>query len=278
MRARSVLFTLFGDVVRPAGGEAWLATITAAMGLLDIQPPTVRTALHRMTGEGWVAPRREGRYSAYTLTPRGVARLEEAAERIYRLRSLPWDGRWRLLAAPALPAATRPELEWVGYGELQPGLWVSPHDHAGALDGMDLGEGTLRFDRAASRADAAIADRVWDLAGLADQHRRFLADWEPLASAPPSDPAAAMALRLQLVHRWRKFLFTDPGLPDDVLPDDWPGHRAAELFAHVYEALREPSWRWYHDAQDRLGAGSAPDVPDESPFAAGLAALARPDA
>ena len=35
MRARSALFTLFGDVVRPMGGEAWLSTITA---LGDIRP------------------------------------------------------------------------------------------------------------------------------------------------------------------------------------------------------------------------------------------------
>ena len=41
MRARSALFTLFGDVVRPMGGEAWLSTITAAMGTLafDIADP-----------------------------------------------------------------------------------------------------------------------------------------------------------------------------------------------------------------------------------------------
>ena len=32
------------------------------------------------------------------------------------------------------------------------------------------------------------------------------------------------------MHEWRKFLFLDPGLPDAVLPDGWPGHRAARLF------------------------------------------------
>jgi phenylacetic acid degradation operon negative regulatory protein len=33
------------------------------------------------------------------------------------------------------------------------------------------------------------------------------------------------------VHEWRKFLFADPGLPDDLLPRDWPGRAAADLFA-----------------------------------------------
>jgi phenylacetic acid degradation operon negative regulatory protein len=32
------------------------------------------------------------------------------------------------------------------------------------------------------------------------------------------------------VHEWRKFLFSDPGLPPQLLPPRWPGTQAAELF------------------------------------------------
>jgi phenylacetic acid degradation operon negative regulatory protein len=32
------------------------------------------------------------------------------------------------------------------------------------------------------------------------------------------------------VHEWRKFLFTDPGLPAALLPVQWPGRQAAALF------------------------------------------------
>ncbi len=39
-----------------------------------------------------------------------------------------------------------------------------------------------------------------------------------------------------LVHEWRKFLFTDPGLPAELLPRDWVGHEAATFFAE--EAAR----------------------------------------
>ena len=38
------------------------------------------------------------------------------------------------------------------------------------------------------------------------------------------------ALRSILVHQWRKFLFSDPGLPAALLPPAWPGHDAARLF------------------------------------------------
>jgi phenylacetic acid degradation operon negative regulatory protein len=35
---------------------------------------------------------------------------------------------------------------------------------------------------------------------------------------------------VRLVDAWRRFPFLDPGLPDDLLPDAWVGHRAAEVF------------------------------------------------
>ncbi len=47
-----------------------------------------------------------------------------------------------------------------------------------------------------------------------------------------ADPAdeQAFAVRSRLVHEWRKFLFRDPGLPATLLPEDWPGTRAARFF------------------------------------------------
>lgn len=283
MKARSALFTLFGDVVRPAGGEAWLATITACMQTVGFRREAVRTALHRMTAEGWVTPRREGRYAAYQLTDRGVARLEEAAARIYRLRSQAWDGRWRLLLAPSLAEAeVVATLRWIGYGQVQPGVWAHPHPHpeaarrllAGTGAGAGAGAGAATWVEAATVADdARLAAAAWSLADLQALHEGFIAQWG--ATAIPSVPAEAFALRLRLVHGWRKFLFLDPGLPAELLPRDWPGFAAAGVFRDTYEALRASSWAYFHDLQ-RQGppGGSAPGVVDDaSPFARGLAAL-----
>ena len=48
---------------------------------------------------------------------------------------------------------------------------------------------------------------------------------------------AAFAARFHLVHEWRKFLFADPGLPPEMLPADWPGQAAADLFAREADRL-----------------------------------------
>jgi phenylacetic acid degradation operon negative regulatory protein len=278
VKARSALFTLFGDVVRPAGGEAWLSTITACMQTVGFRSEAVRTALHRMTAEGWVEPRREGRYSAYQLTGRGVARLEEAAARIYRLRSQAWDGRWRLLLAPEVTdRETVATLEWLGYGHLQPGVHVHPHAHPATAVALIERAGVTAtwLDEATVGDDVSMARRAWPLTDLEARHRAFLDRWD--ATAVPDDPSETFALRLQLVHEWRKFLFLDPGLPADVLPDGWPGARAADRFAEVYEALRPASWAYYAQLQrDAPGGGDASRIADaDSPFARGLDALGQ---
>lgn len=275
MRARSALFTLFGDVVLPSGGEAWLRDITAAMATVEVNAAAVRTALHRMAVEGWVEPRREGRFAAYQLTDRGEHRLRDAANRIYRLRSARWDGRWHLLASQALASRAEvvAELEWVGFGRLQPGLWVSPHDHAElvgrVLEGVE--PAPILFSRAGSSEDATIAGRAWDLDGLRGQHVAFLERWRDLPA--PADDEAAFRLRLQLVHQWRKFLFEDPGLPDEVLPEGWEGHEAARVFKDTYEQLLEPSWRWWAALR---AEGDALELDGRNPFARGLAAIGSP--
>jgi phenylacetic acid degradation operon negative regulatory protein len=276
VRARSALFTVFGDVVRPTGGEAWLPVISGCMATLGFSGQAVRTALHRMAAEGWVEPRREGRYAAYRLTARGVARLDEAAARIYRLRSLDWDGRWRLVLAPGLVAPPAvAELGWIGYGRLQPGVWVHPHPHPQAARALLRRQGVAAtwVDEAAVVDGAALASSAWALEDLRARLLAFLDEWADVAVPP--DGATALGLRLRLVHRWRSFLFLDPGLPVEVLPADWPGSAAARRFAEVYGAVRERSWAHVAALQAEV-PGTAPLEPLadlRDPFARGLAAM-----
>lgn len=287
MRARSALFTLFGDVIRPAGGDAWLTTITACMGALSFTPEATRTALHRMAAEGWVAPTRIGRFAAYRLTDPGVDRLEEAAARIYRLRAADWDGRWHLLVCPAAgrDAGITRELRWTGHGRLSADVWISPHEQGERLTRLlnlhDLAGSAVRFD-AGPTADAAENQRIvavaWDLTELREAHAEFIERWAGVRA--PLDDTSAFTTRIRLVHHWRSFLFLDPGLPAELLPADWLGHDAAELFRTLYEAVDAGAWRYY----DRLTASAPPLHGDgaiprasrrlgDNPFAHGLDAL-----
>lgn len=272
MRARSALFTLFGDVVRPAGGEVWLTSLTGCMDALGFTPEATRTALHRMAAEDWVEPRRTGRYASYRLTARGEDRLEEAAARIYRLRDADWDGSWRLLVSPAIgrtPALTR-ALRWMGFGQLSADTWISPHPHGARLTAVmaehDL-SGAMHFvtdpgDEAPQR-DREIVACAWDLEALHDAQEAFVRRWSDVAA--PAGRREAFRVRIMLVHDWRAFLHLDPGLPHSLLPDEWLGDVAAARFREVYEAVEAPAWAYFEglvtSAPAHVANGQHPALP-----------------
>jgi phenylacetic acid degradation operon negative regulatory protein len=74
--------------------------------------------------------------------------------------------------------------------------------------------------------------RAWDLDALGRAYQDWLG-WARLlvtGAGPGVSDEVVFGLRSRLVHEWRKFLFTDPGLPAALLPAAWPGRQAADFF------------------------------------------------
>jgi phenylacetic acid degradation operon negative regulatory protein len=46
---------------------------------------------------------------------------------------------------------------------------------------------------------------------------------------------------VRLLTDWRRLPYLDPGLPAELLPADWTGVRAADLFFALRERLEEPA-------------------------------------
>jgi phenylacetic acid degradation operon negative regulatory protein len=245
MNARSALFDLYGDHLRSRGRQAPVAALVRLLAALDIAAPAVRTAVSRMVRQGWLEPVRLPRGRGYALTPKAVRRLDEAGRRIYRGEP-GWDGRWHVLVLGRVAERARRErlragLTFLGYAPLDTAAarvsgwsttWLSPHASE-ELDALLDAEG-IRAERfvAAYQGDArGLVARAWDLDGLARAYERWIAEAEKLVAAyPGTSDEQAFAVRSMLVHEWRKFLFRDPGLPAGLLPDDWPGARAARFF------------------------------------------------
>jgi phenylacetic acid degradation operon negative regulatory protein len=235
VHARSALFDLYGDHLRSRGGQAPVAALVRLMEPLDISAAAVRTAISRMVRQGWLEPVRLYVGPGYRLTERASRRLDDAAARIYRTRRRTWDGCWDLLVVepPAARSArdrVRTGLGFLGYAALSDSTWIA----AGASPEADrlLEAEHAGFTRFAAGDDhpAERAARAWDLDTLAAAYTDWLKVAEALANEPTDEDEGAFAIRSLLVHEWRKFLFTDPGLPAELLPADWPGHAAARFF------------------------------------------------
>jgi phenylacetic acid degradation operon negative regulatory protein len=247
MHARSALFDVYGDHLVTHGHLAAVADLVRLLAPLGIAAPAVRTAISRMVTQGWLEPATVDGARGYAATAQAVRRLEESANRIYQRQPRSWDGSWQLVfVAPYADRATRAavlrDLPFLGYAELADRVWVSPFARA-ELDATLHRVGasaTTAVAEAFEPADAPV--QAWDLKALAAAYTDWMreaADMVEADLAAHDDPEeAAYAARFRLVHEWRKFLFTDPGLPPELLPPDWPGHRASAYFQAEGERLR----------------------------------------
>src|SRR2546421_10643397 len=226
LNPRSLLFTLYGDYVHPLRQQdVRVGALVRLASELHVTGSALRTALSRMTREGWLAADRDGGPARYRLSPRGRELIEEGIGRIYGRHRAAWDGRW-LLVSYSLPEPRRGQrdrlrqgLSFLGLGSLGNGLFVSPHDlrarvrelirRYGVEQEVTMHHGTLEWP-----ADPAqVVARAWDLERLGARYGDFLdRTRRDLAGASPSDDRDAFRRRFLLTHEFRRFPFSDPDL------------------------------------------------------------------
>ena len=251
MHARSALFDVYGDHLHDRGHQAPVAGLIRLLDPVGVAAPAVRTAISRMVSEGWLEPVALEGGRGYRATDRAIRRLDEAADRIYRQTDRTWDGSWQLVFVTpphdrAARVRLRADLAFVGYAELAADVWVSPFPRRELTSVLQHSGGTARTAHA-DRFDPPPTE-AWDLSAL----RTAYDAWPAAALATVQrherthdDPdKAAFAARFHLVHEWRKFLFADPGLPDELLPRDWPGRSASEAFDREAKRLKPAADRF----------------------------------
>ena len=262
MQARSALFDLYGDYLRPRGGRAPVAALVRLLAPLGIAAPAVRTAVSRMVRQGWLHPLRMVSGPGYLLTPKAARRLDEAAARIYRTGRSGWDGRFDLVVLHG-PLARRDaaRLAFLGYGALGDHAWLAPRavEQVDAVL-VDAGVAYERFSAShaiGSPGTADVVGRAWDLAELARSYEEFVTDLRPVVTAVTtrSQDEEAYTARFRLVHAWRTFLFRDPQLPAALLPPRWPGASAAVFFDRHATRLRPAADRYVERCLQSTGRG-----------------------
>jgi phenylacetic acid degradation operon negative regulatory protein len=257
LKARSLVFDLYGDYLRYSGGQVRLRGLVTLLDCFGIPDATTRVAAARLRKEGWLAADREGRETVYSLTESAWQMLDEGRDRIFQRATGPWDGQWHMViyqvpeTERALRERLRRRLAWFGFGPLSPSVWLSPHNRGRQVidDFADYPAAQLdsfRSRSAGNGADRDIAARAWDLAALERDYRDLLARYSPRLAGYRSgalDERAALVERMRLINDYRHFPFRDPDLPAELLPDGWPGRQAHEVFLQAHGLLRAPAER-----------------------------------
>ena len=257
VRTQFLIFTLFGDYVMARGGKIWTSHLLELMGLLDVGERAVRSALSRMTRRKWLESTRRGRHSQYSLTAKGRALLEEGAQRIFEPIYADWDGRWQIVLY-SLPERKRParhalrtHLTWLGFGRLASGAWISPHNRVAEMEnafrelGIEANAQMFCGHYVGPASAKAFIQQCWDMEDLSNHYQDFITryaqEYEDCCDQHQRqqalDPKFCFTRRFWLTHEFQSLPLKDPNLPPSLLPADWIGFTARELFANYRNLL-----------------------------------------
>ncbi|MCB1437732.1 MAG: phenylacetic acid degradation operon negative regulatory protein PaaX [Rhodobiaceae bacterium] len=280
LRANPAIITIFGDTVLPHGGEIWLGSLIALAAPLGIAPRLVRTGVYRLSQQGWLTSRKQGRRAYYTIAEQSMDKFAEATRRFYAMENAPWDGEWRLVQLPSDISASRRhalvrELGWLGFGQIGPALYAHPTETTATI-ARTLARHKLSDRAFVFRAHLAefvsgehvhrVAKQAWNLSALKQDYERFIAAFSPigetLADGAPICEEDAYALRILLMLEHRRILLKDPVLPAALLPEDWLGPAALELTANIYRRIVPAADRFLLSNLETW-SGSVPPPPPE---------------
>ncbi|HTY33284.1 PaaX family transcriptional regulator C-terminal domain-containing protein [Mycobacterium sp.] len=231
MTARSVVLSVLLGAHPACATAAELIRLTADFG---IKETALRVALTRMVGAGDLIRSADG----YRLSDRLLARQRRQDDAMHP-RTRPWRGDWVVLIVTSVggDARTRATLRTAmhdkRFGELREGVWMRPDNLELDLD-PDVA-GRVRTLKARDEAPAELARELWDLPAWAEAGHRLLGGMAAAPDIPGRFVAAADIVR---------HLLTDPMLPGELLPADWPGDRLRDAyhgFATELAQRRDPT-------------------------------------
>ncbi|MGG1400901.1 phenylacetic acid degradation operon negative regulatory protein PaaX [Bacillus salipaludis] len=261
---RSMIFTIYGDYIHHYGNKIWIGSLIRLLKEFGHNEQAVRVAVSRMLKQGWIQSEKVENRSYYFLTKQGIDRIEEAGNRIFKLQPSEWDGKWRVLMYTIpeekrqIRDELRQELLWSGFGSFSNACWISPNNLEKEvkllIEKYDISEYVDFFvsEYIGPRDNKTLVEKSWPLEDVVEKYeefiitysKQFFANQEIINRGEMTD-AQCFVERTKLVHEYRKFLFIDPGLPKELLPENWNGNLAATLFNQYYQLLAEPASRFF---------------------------------
>jgi phenylacetic acid degradation operon negative regulatory protein len=266
---RSLIVTIYGLYAREAGGWISVASLIRLMAELDVDEPAVRSSISRLKRRGMLEAQRLDGAAGYALSEMARDILSEGDHRIFRRPAARVEDGW-LLAVFSVPESERQKrhmlrsrLAALGFGTVGAGVWVAPAhlyddtrrtlERLGLTGYVDL----FRSDYLAFGALENVVTSWWALDVLRDLYDEFLQAHGPVLAGwrrrRRPDDAQAFADYVRALTQWRRLPYLDPGLPADLLPRNWHGRQAGDLFFALQDLLAAPASRHVHAITGGVG-------------------------
>lgn len=266
--AKSLVATIFGDVIEPYGGRIWLGDLIDLVKLFGINERLLRTSIFRLAEEGWLKKTRKGRRSVYELSLDGREQTALAHNLIYRIEQKQWNGIWNIVIASGqdinAPRLTQLQhrLSLMGFGMLSKNIFAHPDTDSGLINKIitELGlqdrvqvmqSRTAVTGKGAScfESDRELVKQCCPYDEVDVLYKNFISAYIPVLKELKKTRSirddSSFKLRVLLIHDYRRLLFRDPQLPAELLPPDWSGKNAREIVRALYLRTCKQANRYY---------------------------------
>lgn len=267
--SHTLLVTLLGGFARRTDDWLPISGIVTLLGALDIDDSSVRTAVSRLKKRSWLVAERRNSRIGYTLTDEARAALAAGDQVIWHARqpALLEDG-W-CITSFSLPEAQRAKrhllrsrLMSLGFGNVGSGTWIAPARMAAEarelIELLDVRQNTAIFvgSHEGGQDIAEMVRESWDLDEIHERYREFVANHQADFDALMAEhgtrlpPSTAFVQYMRVLDDWRVLPMRDPGLPRELLREDWAGDDAVHLLERVVAALEAPAFAYVRSVID----------------------------
>ena len=231
----ALVYFAFGAAEVAAGQALAGPILLRLLADLGLSESAARSLLLRMRHDGLLNSERDGRTARYRLA-HAVHAAQARLERQLRGQRPAWSGSFHgvLYEVPEASRAYRDRLrrnaQLLGYAMLRPGLLIATTDRSDELRSLLPLQPTgchLLWIQVTLEPDDSrrVAGELWDLDRLAVRYRAVVAEARERIDRARSEEsdhsfAAFAAATLPLFET----AASDPDLPAELLPPDWPGN------------------------------------------------------
>lgn len=268
-RPQSLIISVYGSYVRDFDNWFPVSVVVQLMQDLDVDEISTRNALSRLKRRKIFVSEVRGDQAGYGFTPNALAACIANDEGIYGRRLPPVDSGW-VLVAFSIPEKSRSlryqlkaQLARLGLAQVEAALVIGPaHLKPQVIDvvrHLKL-ENRVRVFEGRYEAFDSIEEAVsewWDLDAIASTYQTFIEMYSPMERAAldpdmPADPRSAFIDYMRLMTSWRTLPVFDPGLPPNLLPEDWPGFDASRLFYSIHDAIAKNAFEHVAAVNSRM--------------------------
>jgi len=257
---KTLIVTVFGDVVAQHGDWIWLGSLIESLSNLGYSERLVRTSVFRLVEDDWLQVKKIGRKSYYSLTNSATNHNLKASRRIYKPFSFTENNDWLILLPSFVSDEKLPQLKkqlkWLGFSSISSSVYAHPSFDKNSLEETIIELGLVdsvvifsgkTIDQDSNAVLKKLAFQKWNLSELSNKYDQFLKDYRPILMYLETEGSTALSnkmnfsLRLLVIHEFRRILLNDHELSTNMLPSDWSGEKVRELVKNIYQSLEKQS-------------------------------------